>query len=275
MTMPIDLVLVRHGESEGNRFNSDSKKAAGRKYAHLDQAFRERHSSTWHLTDRGIRQAKFAGRVLRGTFSDPPHIDRFYTSDYVRAYETAAYLGFDHAEWRRTSLLIERDWGELEGLPNEERMRRFADAMARHEREGMYWRPPGGDRLITLAHSLFWMLDTLHRECADKRVVMVCHGEVMHMFRILIERVPPEEYPSWYAPDALDWNIPNGGIMHYTRRDPSSGVETSYVDWVRTFIPDRTLSTASTWTPWRRVIRKRYTNDELLAIAAKHPRDIA
>lgn len=275
MTMPIDLILVRHGESEGNRFNSDSKKKSGRKFAHLDQTFRKRHSSTWHLTRCGVRQAKFAGQVLRDVFPDPPHIDQYYTSDFLRAYETAAYLGFEGAKWRRTSRLIERDWGELEGLPHEERMGRFADAMARHEREGVYWRPDGGERLVSLAQPIFWMFDTLHRECSNKRVIMVCHGEFMHMFRILLERVPPEEYPSWYAPDSRDWKIPNGGMMHYTRRDPETGVKAPYMNWARSFIPDRTLSSASAWTPWRRIIRKLYSNADLLAIAAQYPRDIA
>lgn len=78
MTMPIDLVLVRHGESEGNVFHR--KNAA--KYAHLAEEFGRRHSSQWHLTDRGITQARWAGTLIRTHFPGPPHFDRYYASNY-------------------------------------------------------------------------------------------------------------------------------------------------------------------------------------------------
>lgn len=264
MTMPIDLVLVRHGESEGNVFHG--RNAA--QYAHLAEEFGKRHSAQWHLTDRGIAQARRAGELLRTHFPGPPFFDRYFTSDYVRAFETAGHLELFDAEWRRDARLVERDWGVLDNLPHDERMRRFADAMARHERESYFWRAEGGERLVDKMDKIKGFFDTLHRECSDKRVVAVCHGEVMHAIRILIERVPPEEYTPWYhMGQGSDWRIPNGGIVHYTRRDPLSGAEATYLNWCRMLTPCDHDPAEPQWSPWRTIVRKRYASRELLDIA--------
>ena len=263
----MDLILIRHGESEGNVFHGQH----AAQWAHLAEQFGARHSSQWHLTDRGIMQAKRAGELIRKYFSGPPYFDFSYTSDYVRAFETAGHLGLPGVEWRRSPFLIERDWGVLDNLPHDERMQRFADAMARHEREGIFWRATNGERLVdVMASRIHRVMDTLHRECADKRVGMVCHGELMHAFRIVIERVPPEEYTPWYhMPDGSDWRIPNGGILHYTRRDPISGVPTSFMSWTRVLAPNDHDPAEPAWSPWRTIQRKKYSNDELLAIAQR------
>jgi broad specificity phosphatase PhoE len=56
MPMPEDLYLVRHGESEGNLVNARSRQGDDSLFTpeHLN-----RHSFEWHLTDRGIAQAKW------------------------------------------------------------------------------------------------------------------------------------------------------------------------------------------------------------------------
>ena len=80
-------MLVRHGESEGNLVNARSRQGDDSLFTpeHLG-----RHSFEWHLTDRGIEQAKAAGRFLREEGRLP--FDVCLTSEYVRAMETAAYL---------------------------------------------------------------------------------------------------------------------------------------------------------------------------------------
>jgi len=62
MTMPIDLVLVRHGESEGNVARRSS--AAGDNSVFTEE-FCGRHNSRFRLTDRGREQARAAGAWLR------------------------------------------------------------------------------------------------------------------------------------------------------------------------------------------------------------------
>ncbi len=56
--LPYELILVRHGESEGNLAQARSKRGDMSAYT---PEFRRKHSSSYRLTDKGIMQAKLAG----------------------------------------------------------------------------------------------------------------------------------------------------------------------------------------------------------------------
>jgi len=85
---PMELVLVRHGQSEGNEAVARSKKGDLSAYV---PDFQKKHSSSYRLTDKGLLQARVAGRYIREHVSEK--FDRYYTSEYVRAMETAGLLG--------------------------------------------------------------------------------------------------------------------------------------------------------------------------------------
>src|SRR5437588_11845816 len=106
MTMPLDLVFVRHGESEGNVAFGHSHRGD---VSHFTPGFLARHSSRWRLTERGVVQARTAGEWLRSHVGAA--FDRHYVSDYLRALETAAHLALPDALWYREFYLRERDWG--------------------------------------------------------------------------------------------------------------------------------------------------------------------
>lgn len=59
---PVDLVLVRHGESEGNLAQYRSKHGIEDDWK---GEFGERHSSRYRLTDEGRKQAAFAGKWIK------------------------------------------------------------------------------------------------------------------------------------------------------------------------------------------------------------------
>ena len=94
MTMPIDLVLVRHGESEGNAARRFS--TAGDNSVFTDE-FCSRHSSRLRLTDQGREQARVAGSWLKKNIGE--RFDRYLVSGYLRAMETAALLELPEAVW--------------------------------------------------------------------------------------------------------------------------------------------------------------------------------
>lgn len=85
--LPIDLILVRHGESEGNLANKASKSGDN---SFFTPEFLNRHSRNFRLTDKGSLQAKRTGEWIQKNVPMP--FDRFYVSDYIRAKETAYYL---------------------------------------------------------------------------------------------------------------------------------------------------------------------------------------
>jgi broad specificity phosphatase PhoE len=274
--MPIDLVLVRHGQSEGNRVYELNKEAKLEGKNIVDIIGKEihsqllgRHSSVWRLTDKGIWQARCAGKWLRenGFFT----FDRAFVSEYLRAQETAGYLGLDNVMWYRDLNLRERDWGQLENVamlpPEEEKY--YLPELRRLRRDGYFGAPPGGESMAHLSLRTGRVNDTLHRDCSNERVIMVCHGEVMMAYRVYNERMSQARFRVLdMSEDPFDI-IHNAQILHYTRRNPQTDELAPHLMWFRSICPwDMNLSR----NIWEEIKRPKFTNEELLAEAAAVPR---
>ena len=268
MAMPMNLVLVRHGESEGNRAKSLSKKGDD---AILTDDFKNRHSSSFRLTNRGREQAKSAGEWIKKNIGSS--FFRYYASEYVRAIETAAYLDLPDAKWFCDFYLRERDWGELDIITEEERATKFADAMKRRELDPFFWTPPGGESMAQLCLRVDRVLHTLHRECDQKDVIMVCHGETMWAFRVRLERMSQERYRELHDSKDPKDRILNCQILHYTRRNPprEGGYIEPYFNWMRSVCPTDTKLSRN---EWEEIKRPSYKNEELLVLAEKSKRII-
>jgi NAD+ kinase len=231
-----------------------------------------RHSSLCRLTTRGIEQAKAAGDWLcanMGRGEDETIFDRYYVSEYVRAIETAGHLGLPDAAWFRSVYLRERDWGQLDVLPDAVRRERFAEELARRERDAFFWAPPGGESMATLCLRVDRVLQTLHRECSDMRVIIVCHGEVMWAFRVLLERMTQPQYRALDASQDPKDHIHNCQVLHYSRRDPLTRELTSSYQRMRSVCPWDPARSRNDWEP---IERPRDTSEELLAEVETIPR---
>ncbi len=266
MPLPLDLVLVRHGESEGN---VASRRTLAGDNSCFTPEFLARHSSQWRLTDRGVRQAEAAGAWIReNLWTD---FDRYYVSEYLRAKETAAHLGLPEAVWFSDFYLRERDRGDWDVITYEERINRYPESVREQEAEPFFWTPPNGESLAQLCLRIDRVLHTLHRECGQMRVIVVCHGEVMKAFRVRLERMTQKDYHALHASRDPQDRYRNGQVVHYTRRNPRDpGAEPApYLNWVRTVCP---------WDPdpsadaWREIGRPRFTNEELLEEVRRVPR---
>lgn len=262
--MPIDLVLVRHGESEGGEANRRSRNDD---HSAFTDEFINRHSMYWRLTDRGIAQARAAGQWIRmdkllgAERGDNWSIfDRYYTSAYIRALETAYHLNLPGATWRPEFYLRERDYGVFDVMSQENRVSRYHEVLEERERQSLFWTPPNGESVATLCLRVDRMLDTLHRECADGRVIAVCHGKTMWAFRIRLERISLARYEELHRSQALHDHIHTSQILHYTRRDPVTGNLDKRYEWMRSACPwDSTRST----NVWNQINRPTFTNDDL------------
>lgn len=263
MAMPRNLVFVRHGESEGNIANRYSRRGDNRFFS---PEFRKRHNSQLRLTDRGREQARIAGRWLHEHFKSPFH--RYYVSEYIRTMETAAYLDLPGALWLPEFYLRERDWGMLNAVPEGEKDVLFERAMALRDVDPFYWTPPGGVSVADSCLRYDRVQDTLHRECAEKDVVIVSHGEFMWGARVRVERMPHSRYLELDASKNPHDHIHNCQIVWYTRVDPGTRELTPYLSWMRSVCPwDPSLSSNT----WQRIARPRYTNEDLLRIVNEVP----
>lgn len=99
--MPLDLILIRHGESEGNVAGAPARKGDE---SHYSDDFVTTPGREWQLTETGQKQAKIVGRYLREAESPTAYpqlreeeTTSFYCSPYVRTRQTAGHLGLEYA----------------------------------------------------------------------------------------------------------------------------------------------------------------------------------
>ena len=211
-----ELVLLRHGESEGNV--AYERSVAG-DHSLYSGDFLERHSALWRLTEKGEDQAKVAGEWIRNNLMET-NFDCHYTSEYVRAMETAGLLGLPNARWRPEVMLRERDWGEYDLRSQQERREAFKDYETRRRRESLFWAPPGGESLAQVAQRVDAFLMFVNRRFADGRVIITCHGELMWAFRLRFERLSQLKYREMQAERCSQQKIQNCQVIVYSRRCP-------------------------------------------------------
>lgn len=163
---PHRIILVRHGESEGN----------------VDDTIYERvPDHRIGLTPKGFEQARATGEIIRSLVGDDP-VD-VYASPYLRARQTfeALGLGVDPDDVRVEPRLREQDWANFQDAAD------IAAQKALRDRYGhFYYRFSDGesgsdvyDRVSTFLESMFRNFETPK---APRNVVIVTHGLTMRLF---------------------------------------------------------------------------------------------
>lgn len=267
MTMPRNLVLVRHGESEANRRQQASKRGEDVPYT---EEFMTVPDRSWRLTARGVQQAQTAGAWLNALFAG---FDRHIVSPYTRTRETAAHLRLNEAAWEENRAVRERGWGEIDSISRQIFAEKYPSNFRLYKKDPIYWAPPAGESIAMVSENRVRNLfDTLHRENSEDDVVVTTHGEFMWATRLMLERLSDEEFM------ALDKDptqkIHNCTVLHYTREDPEGGPLSKRLAWVRRAWPEEQPdgSFSMVVTPWQSFKRPRYTSEELLAKAEGLPR---
>jgi broad specificity phosphatase PhoE len=148
------LILVRHGESEGNR----------------DRRFT--HSTEVPLTDNGRAQARAAATRLQARWSP----QRVIASPFARARETGAVIAATlGVPMEIDAELREQNLGLLAGQPYDVVRNDPTFDLARP----WEWRPPGGESLVDVAARVSSALDRLARAHAGREIVLVTHAGVI------------------------------------------------------------------------------------------------
>lgn len=262
--MPVNLVLVRHGQTEGNIARELSKQGDESLWT---PEFRQRPPRLWRLTERGIKQAQAAGKWICANIGT--HFDRYITSEYPRAKETAGHLGLPEAEWEEKFYLRERHWGPMEAMPERERWEIYQAELEKRKDDSFYWRPPEGESMAEVCERADWVLDKLHQESAGGSAIVVCHEDVMWAVRALFERLSQERWHELKSSSDPRDRIHNGQVLQYSRKEPRTGKISTDYDWMRSVNPfDNSLSR----NEWERIERPTYTNEELLRQVEVYPR---
>lgn len=197
------LVLVRHGESEGNRQN-------------IFTGWRD-----VDLTNRGVAEAHAVAKLLGG---EGMRFGAVFSSALTRARRTAQIILEDIGSAppiETAAALNERHYGELTGLDKNEARQRWGDEQVRIWRRSYDVAPPGGESLRdTTARVLpYYVRSVLPAVMAQGPVLVVAHGNSL---RALVS-----------ALDGLDTNeisileIATGEVIRYRLAEDTSVQERS------------------------------------------------
>jgi broad specificity phosphatase PhoE len=229
---PSDIILVRHGQSEANIIHEAQK--VGKKVKSY-RAFHERHDSEYRLSANGIEQAKKAGGFMLEHCVSSYEDTRYLVSPYNRAMETAVQLGISD-NWEIRDEIREREWAEASSLSPEERREKYEANERLKEMSYYYWRTPGGESIADVVHNrVRLIIDTIYRENAGQKVVMVTHGEFIWAMRTFLERLHPIEFNEQDRNSA--YKISNCFVLHYSRKNPDNGELADHFEWRRGICP--------------------------------------
>lgn len=182
MGRPRLILLVRHGESEGNKDKRVNQVVANHKVL---------------LTERGHQQASDAGVRLNELLRPDDRV-MFYTLPYLRARQTCKGLvagieGKIPYEVREDARMREQDFGNFQGTP--EAMRTIWEERAFYGH--FFYRIPDGELAADVYDRVSGFNETLHRQFASENfpsvLVLVTHGIwcrvfLMKWFRWTYER---------------------------------------------------------------------------------------
>ncbi|CAM5790646.1 histidine phosphatase family protein [Castellaniella caeni] len=150
-------LLVRHGHVEG----IEPKRFRGR--AELP------------LTELGRRQAA----ALRDRIAREWTPDAVYTSALSRCVDTGALIGAPHGlEPQQAAGLLDIDYGQWQGLTEDEAHARWPDAWARWHEQPQTAEIPGGETLKGLAQRSLNALEGLLLRHQGQTIVVVAHDSV-------------------------------------------------------------------------------------------------
>lgn len=154
------------------------------------------------LNETGIAQARDAAAVI-----EPTDWDLVLTSPLSRARDTAQIVAEVNGlgEALIETLLLERSFGEAEGLGHEEWKAKYADTNL----------VPGGESLAELESRAKLLLDKLATDHTGKRILAVSHGALI---RKLLRIVSSGKFPrdgerlgnaslSIFVHDGSSWSI--------------------------------------------------------------------
>ncbi len=174
------VVLVRHGETTGNR----------------DQVF-----TGWSdvsLTQEGIQELKKFKEIY-----DYPETDRYYSSDLERAVDTFEILYADrNVVLNQEAQLREIYFGDLEDQGDEDLSKAFREQWPQNVR-AHHW-----ETLSEFTYRIVSALEMILMDMKRKKessVTIVCHGGVIRTFVMFLAHLPSQEAENIPTPNGLGY----------------------------------------------------------------------
>jgi broad specificity phosphatase PhoE len=214
---PQEIWLVRHGQSAGNVARDAAEAAKG---LMIDIAERDVDVP---LSELGVQQSHALGDWFAAMAPDQqPSV--VLHSPYLRAAETARIVrhgidGGGQLTARVDERLREKEFGILDRLTTHGISHRYPELYEQRQHVGkFYFRPPGGESWCDVILRLRSVLDTITREYAGERVLIVGHQVTVNCFRYLLERLDEATILEYDR----SGDVPNCSVTSYSF-DPTLG----------------------------------------------------
>lgn len=206
----VELILVRHGESEGNVAATQASQAGA------DVIEVPARDPDVTLSRTGQDQSLALGRAL-ASIPEELRPDAVVSSPYLRAFQTAE-IAVETAGWpvkvRTDERLRDRELGILDMLTRQGVDRRHPDEAERRLWLGkFYYRPPGGESWADVVLRLRSVLAELNNLGSGHRVMLVCHDALILLARYVLEGMTEAEVLDL----AAGTSVLNASITRYVR----------------------------------------------------------
>lgn len=190
---PDRIILIRHGQSQGNVDKEIYKKTP---------------DYTVKLTKQGHQQAVEVGKKVASIIGNQPV--QFYVSPFWRTRQTflniAHELPANNVQYYEDPRLREQEWGQ--DLVMEVGVNWDAER-ARNTYGHFYFRFPDGESCADVFDRMSDFLNTLFRdfqkEDFPRNVVIVTHGMAMRCFLMRFFKVSVEEFETWANPKNCEY----------------------------------------------------------------------
>jgi len=194
----MNLILIRHGQSEWNALNQ---------------------FTGWKdpdLTATGIEEAHNAGKTINNL---KINFDLVFTSSLIRAQNTAEIILKEINQSLSTiknKALNERNYGDLAGLNKDDARKRWGDEQVHIWRRSYDIPPPGGESLKNTGERVlpFFMKEILPHVCEGKNVLVAAHGNSLRSLIKFLDNISDE--------DIVKLEIPTGAPIHYVINEDGS-----------------------------------------------------
>ena len=194
----MNLILIRHGQSEWNALNQ---------------------FTGWKdpdLTAKGIEEAHNAGMIINNL---KINFDLVFTSALIRAQNTAEIILKEINQPLSTiknQALNERNYGDLAGLNKDDARKRWGNEQVHIWRRSYDIPPPGGESLKDTGERVlpFFMKEILPYVCKGKNVLVAAHGNSLRSLIKFLDNISDE--------DIVKLEIPTGAPIHYVINEDGS-----------------------------------------------------
>ncbi len=225
---PKHLVLVRHGESEGDVRRSLINQPPSDELV--------KHPRDEEQTRTGHYQSLEAGKWITKYVLKQYSLGKFdilKVSPLIRTKQSSKSLNIV-GEWEDEPKLIERNRGDIQGMTKEQHQAQYPDSFSQMNKHPFHWSPPNGESLLRVSMRFRQLVNSFMESNLQSAVYMTHRDLIWSAYLPLgitqmenIEKVNTDI-------------IKNGYVAHLTNINPVSLIaESNRFSWIQTYTPSK------------------------------------